>query len=335
MSWNGVLREVARANRRATKANASAARQANRASAQRRNQLLEQHKQYHLYAEAQRAAHEVAMFDNYLEFIVSLHREAWNPWDWNMVAHSPPPTLAHDNERAAHQMLAAYQPSLTERALGHDKLKWAELQEGVARGKERDMAALRLRHAEWEWHIRVAHGVLAGDLHAYQAVIDHLSPFDELEDLGTRVEVTTQAPWYLEAGVMVKSPDIVPKEEIKLTAAGKVSKKAMAVGKYWALYQDHVCSAGIRVARELFALVPVRVVFVTTYAESVCSATGHAEQAPIVSVAFDREKFARLNFDGLDASDAVTAFGAAMKFKKTSGFGKVDVLVPGNWVSVG
>ncbi len=328
MSWNGVLREVARANRRAQ---VSAAKQAGRASAQRRRQLLDQQKQYHLYAEAQRAAHEVAMFENYLELIVSLHREAWNPWDWNMVAHSTPPVLTHDNERAAHQMLSAYQPSLTERMLGNDKVKLAELEAGVARGKETDMAALRTRHAEWEWHVRVAQGVLAGDLQAYQAVIDHLSPFDELEDLGTRVMVSTSAPWYLEAHVAVNSPDIVPKEELKLTASGKVSKKNMAAGKYWALYQDHVCSAALRVARELFALLPIRVVFVHTVVQGVNTATGHVEDVPIVSVAFPRERFGQLNFDALDASDAVTGFGAAMKFKKTTGFERVDVLVPGNW----
>lgn len=335
MSWNGVLRDVARAGKRAAKAQQSAARQAGRAAAQRRRQLLEQQKQYHLYAEAQRAAHEVAMFENYLDLIVSLHRDAWNPWDWAMVAQSAPPQLTHDNERAAHQMLSAYQPSLTERALGHDKAKWAELQDGVARAKHADMAALQQRHAEWEWHLKVARGVLAGDLQAYQTVVDHLSPFDELEDLGTRVEVATTAPWYLEAHVAVKSPDIVPKEEIKLTAGGKVSKKNMAAGKYWGLYQDHVCSAAIRVARELFALLPVKVVFAHTYAEAVNTATGHAEHAAIVSVAFEREKFLGLNFEGLDASDAVTAFGGVMKFKKTSGFAKVDVLVPGGWVSKG
>jgi hypothetical protein len=112
-----------------------------------------------------------------------------------------------------------------------------------------------------------------------------------------------------------------------------VSKKNMAAGKYWALYQDHVCSAGLRVARELFALLPIKVVFVHTYADAVDTATGHAAHVPIVSVAFEREKFGRLNFEALDASDAVGGFGGVMKFKKTSGFGKVEVLVPGNWVS--
>lgn len=333
MSWNGILRDLARANRQAARAHATAVRRVERDVAQRRRALLAEQQRYAVYAEAQRAAHEVELFENYLELIVSAHREASTPWDWAAIARCEAPRLTHEREAAAHHERNAYVPSLVDRALGKDKVRWAELEAAVMRARQEDYAFHQQRFAEWEWHARIASGVNAGDLQAFQAVIEHLSPLEELEDLGTHIEFSSRAPWYLEARVAVRSADIVPKEEIKLSSAGKISKKAMASGKYWALYQDHVCSAAIRVARELFALLPIKVVFVHTSTETLNTATGHKENVPIVSVAFERERFLRLNFASLDASDAVTAFGGVMKFKKTAGFSPIDVLEPGTWVS--
>src|SRR5689334_2080139 len=36
--------------------------------------------------ERERAAHEVASFDNRVALLSSLHKEAWRPWDWAAVA---------------------------------------------------------------------------------------------------------------------------------------------------------------------------------------------------------------------------------------------------------
>jgi len=96
--------------------------------------------------------------------------------------------------------------------------------------------------------------------------------------------------------------------------------------KYWALYQDHVCSAAIRVARELFHLLPIARTYVHVAAEMLNTATGHSGPETVLSVEFDRDRLLGLNFDRIDASDAVESFRHAMNFKKTAGFSPVETL---------
>jgi len=56
------------------------------------------------------------------------------------------------------------------------------------------------------------------------------------------------------------------------------------------------------------------------------TSTGLPELRNILSVALDRETFAGLNLDAVDPSDAMANFEHRMKFKKTTGFGPVDLL---------
>ena len=270
------------------------------------------------------------MFDNYLELIVSLHKDGWSPWEWNQVANAPPPPQTHDYERVAHGALVAYQPTLVDRTLGKDHIVRSQLEAAVHAARQQDAGIHQQIHAQWEWYRRVGHGVIQGDLAAYRTVLEHLMPFEELEQLGTAVGLRSEAPWYVEADVMVGDEDVIPAEERKLLASGKVSVKDMPKAKYWALYQDHVCSAALRVGRELFALLPVNTVFVHVGQRGLDSATGHHAVVPLVSASFDRASFMTLSFDRLDPSDAVSRFTHRMKFKKTTGFSPIEPIAPGN-----
>ena len=49
---------------------------------------------------------------------------------------------------------------------------------------------------------------------------------------------------------------------------------------------------------------------------------------PILSVQFDAERFSSLALERVDASDAVQTFPHNMKFKKTSGFARIEHLAP-------
>jgi len=280
---------------------------------------------------AARARHEVMMFENYLDVIVSLHKDAWSPWDWNEVANAPPPVPMQEHERAAVAALHAYQPSILDRATGKDKVVRSQLEAAIMTARQQDAALHQQQYAQWEWYRRVGHGVLQGDPNAYRAVLEHLLPFEELVQLGmSSVGLKSNAAWYVEAEAAVGDEEIVPTEERKLLASGKMTVKEMPKAKYWGLYQDYVCSAALRIARELFALLSVNVVLVHITRMTLNPATGRDEQVPLISVQFDRARFSRLNFDRLDASDAVSTFGPQMKFKKTTGFSAVERLAPAN-----
>jgi hypothetical protein len=82
------------------------------------------------------------------------------------------------------------------------------------------------------------------------------------------------------------------------------------------------------VAREVFALLPIPVVFVHVADVRVDPATGHEGFVPVLSVAFDRESFAALRLDAVDPSSAVEGFDHAMDFKKSTGFAEIVPLDP-------
>lgn len=241
----------------------------------------------------------VAAHDALVQRLVSLHRVAPAAWDWDAIAAAPPP------------------PAPTTAA------------DAVA------VEAWRANHARWQWFHDVAGGVRAGHVVACDAVLQHLGPFQQLRELGGSIRVSMQQDWCVEAWLLANSAAVVPTEQPTVTPTGKAGRRKLPVALRWEIYQDHVCSAALRVARETFALLPLPVVFVHVADVRVDLATGHPGFVPVLSAAFDREGFARLNLDGVDPSSAVAGFDHAMAFKKSTGFAEIVPLDPGQAVPAG
>jgi hypothetical protein len=305
----------------------AAQRQSERAAARRYRQHLAQQREIEARNLKAQAATAVEMHETHLEMIVTLHHDAASRWDWAQVMASPPPTTTAEREQQARKSLESYHPSFFERLFGGAKRRQAELEAAVAKARALDEAAWREMVEQWNWYQQIAHGIVQGDLRACQAVIDHLGPFEELESIGADVKARVIEHALVEALVTVRD-DIVPSVEQKLLASGKLSSKDMPKSKYWGLYQDHVCSAALRVARELFHLLPIGRACVHVGAVRLNTATGHTGRETLLSVEFDRDRLLGLNFGRIDPSDAVQSFRHAMSFKRTSGFAPVQALQP-------
>ncbi|MDB4930035.1 MAG: hypothetical protein JWM10_2519, partial [Myxococcaceae bacterium] len=182
--------------------------------------------------------------------------------------------------------------------------------------------------ARWRWFHDVAEGVRAGNVDACDAVLQHLGPFQQLRELGGSIRVSVQQDWCVEAWLLANSAAVVPAEQPTVTPTGRAGRKKLSPARRAEVYQDHVCSAALRVAREVFALLPIPVVFVHVADVRVEPATGHEAFVPVLSVAFERESFAALNLDGVDPSSAVEGFDHAMDFTKATGFAEVVPLDP-------
>jgi hypothetical protein len=124
----------------------------------------------------------------------------------------------------------------------------------------------------------------------------------------------------------VNSLEIVPDYVLTTTATGKLSNKKMTVSRFNELYQDYVCSAAIRVARETFALLPIDCVYVNAIADLLDASTGRIKPQAILSCKFIGENLDRLHFERIDCSDAMRNFVHRMSFSKNSGFAAVEVL---------
>jgi hypothetical protein len=224
--------------------------------------------------ERERAEHEVALFENRVALLTSLHKEPPRVLDWRAIAAAKAPA---------------------------------------------DPAA----RAAWQWWTHLAGGVLAGDAGAYAAAIQHLAPFRELAELGGVVEAQGAGPVVM-ARILVHGQQVVPAEVPSVTKAGKPSAKKMPAKRFWEIYQDHVCSAVIRVGRELLALLPAELALVHARATMLDTATGREEARTICSAGLPREAMAGIDFDRIDPSDAIERFPHAMELSTRTGFAPVE-----------
>jgi hypothetical protein len=201
----------------------------------------------------------------------------------------------------------------------------------VAEAQHADAQAFAVAQAEhaqqmeqFAWEQRMANGIIGGDVAAYRAAIDHLAPFGELLDSGMNVGIETLRP---DVGVfrcIVADDSVIPRDEKKLTAAGKLSVKPLAAGTYWATYQDFVCGCALRVAREVVALLPLQRVIVNVAVHGIDTSTGHHALLTILAISVPRETVGHLRYHSLDPSDALANFTHRMKFKKSTGFEIVE-----------
>lgn len=100
--------------------------------------------------------------------------------------------------------------------------------------------------------------------------------------------------------------------------------KQLPKSKFYELYQDYVCSCVLRIAGELFSILPLKAVIVTAFDTLLNTQTGHLEEQPILSVAIPKKTFHSLNLDMIDPSDSMQNFVHRMNFRKTKGFAAVE-----------
>ncbi|MDN3438389.1 hypothetical protein QMA04_09810 [Planococcus sp. APC 3900] len=94
--------------------------------------------------------------------------------------------------------------------------------------------------------------------------------------------------------------------------------------KYYDITQDYVCSCAIRIAQDMFAILPFDLVVVHAMDEVLDTSTGRTDTLPILSVRFDKATLNSLNFEAIDCSDSMANFQHNMKFRKTQGFSPVE-----------
>jgi hypothetical protein len=101
--------------------------------------------------------------------------------------------------------------------------------------------------------------------------------------------------------------------------------------RYFEIYQDYVCGCTLRMAREVFAMLPVEMLLVTAVSESQDARSGQRSEQAVLSVAMPRAKIAGINFDNLSPGEAVNQFAHRGDFsasRKAGGFQPIIPLTP-------
>ena len=272
-------------------------RREERAAKKRQRELEKLLKEQAKLSDHEQARLEVEAFENKVEVLLSVHREVSPPVDW----------------LAALSVLPPFQSS------NIDAKTYAD-----------QVAAWRKMHL-------LAKRVLEGDPSAYTEALSEMSSFGELATLGYSISFRVENRRLIECELRVDERDVIPAHVKSLTSGGKLTSKAMPKARFHELYQDYVCGCVLRVAREVFALLPVDLVIVTAVVSSLQTTTGKEVEVPVLSAAMPRDVIGSLEFDRLDPSDSMENFvhrGDVLTSKKTGDFSPVEPLKAENVASI-
>ena len=303
----------------------AAERRQQRDAKKRQRELERQAKERAKLSELENARLEVDTFENNLEVLLSVHKEQTEPVDWMGILASLPPILPR--KQAQYELKVRRRLAVS---TGWQNAS-AAIEQAQQKDEEEYQAALQkhaLDLAEWEKMSSLARRVLAGEHEAFIEAITDLSPFAELANIGSSLHFTVHSGRIMECTLDTNGRKAMPSEVKSLTASGKVSVKPMPKARLVEIYQDYICGCVLRVAREIFGLLPVDTLLISATAESLDTSTGQALTRPFLSVVLCRDVLGQLNFDKLDPSDSILSLMHRGDLKASRKTGDFEAVTP-------
>jgi hypothetical protein len=274
----------------------------------------------------------VKEWNDYVEMLKSFHKSCSETINWDEILTISKPTepkLASKYEDSAKHELSVFKPNIFHKLFGLTKTKTEKLEQEIVKSKQKDISEFNIENItfeqenkDWEELIEIAEGVKSKKNDSYEKAIEYFKPFEEVGQLGKNVHFYFYES-YADIDLLVNEVEIIPDYELNQTATGKLTKKSMPKVKFNELYQDYICSCTLRVAREVFAHIPLKYVRVNAISNILDSRTGHLEKKPILSVIIPPETINLMNLKTIDPSDSMNNFVHNMDFKKVSGFNEV------------
>lgn len=273
--------------------------------------------------EIQSNAEIVEEFNDFVNDIRSLHKECATRINWIHLRDCPEPfskNHAGPNERQAQEIIDNTKPSVFDKILKSTyEKKMEKLYEDLYEAKYADIDL----YNRWKTQKDIATKVLNHDVDGYFEAIQEFLPFDSILDYGSDFDVGTDDPEIIEVEFHAKTSKVVPNHVLSLTQTGKLSTKTMTKTMHYDIAQDYICSCTLRVAREVFALLPVDKVVIHAV-DTVIDKFDDDQEATVLSVLIHRDELERISFDEIDPSDTLERMHCNMNMKKTQGMKPVE-----------
>lgn len=268
----------------------------------------------------------VEEYEDRITAIKSLHIEHEDPVDWEAIYRvaapfQNPSINPGPRETEARNKYANYKPGFFAK---HFKFAEDGNQQYYKNMIEKGIEDDRKQYTEWKNLNTLAEGAINRDIDTMLNIVEELAPFEDLTEFGSGFEVGFLTQSAAEVEFTIMADTVVPEEVKSLTATGKLSVKPLAKGKRLDLMQDYVCSCVLRIAGDLFAILPIDYVYVHAMDTFTDTSIGNTEAKDIVSVCVDRNAFNKLKLEAIDPSDAMANFVCNMAFLKTKGFKPVQ-----------
>ncbi|RKS86888.1 hypothetical protein DES39_0092 [Orbus hercynius] len=333
MGWKGTIRSL----------NASIKRSEREAQKNRNANIRLQQKQEKEFKQMQlaierqlafnNAADEVKEFENHLNALITLHVKTSKYIDWLELSISSkpnPPIMSYENKNIAVNAYETFSPNFFQKLFKRTNKIKKLLQQKIEIAENTDKELYKqsikkfdLKLSEWKKDIELSKKVLSYDEESFNHILQNRS---ELPLACLKYKLDIKEDKLLRISIYINGQEIVPTEVKLLLKSGKVSTKKMSKTKYYEIYQDYVCSILFKVAREVFALLPVKETVITIFDHILDQSTAYLRDIPILSSLMINETINKLNIDKIDPSEALKNFSHNMSFKKTTGFEPVEIL---------
>jgi hypothetical protein len=295
-------------------------------------ELQRQAKEQAKLSALEQARLEEETYENKLAVLLSVHKDQGETWDWAaicaFVAPAPP-------QRYSYHELRAKQNVVLSTALFPHSSRPQDRDAEVIRARARDEQEFQDAYTRYREELRegerlaaLASRILNHDVAAYAEALAELSPLRELSELGSSLEFATLGDGLFECALKVNGQQVIPADVKTITATGKMSVKAMPKGRFHDIYQDYASACVLRVAREVFAMLPIETVLITATADCMDSQTGRTAERPVFSAIITRTILSSLDFEHLDPSDALTNFLHRGDFSPSRKTGSFEPIVP-------
>lgn len=171
----------------------------------------------------------------------------------------------------------------------------------------------------------IVNGVISKNSQSYTYALNFFKPFEDLQEYGSDISFNVKSERVI-VDFYVHSEEVIPKTTKRLLRRKtEVKEDQIPNSRFNQIYQDYVCSCILKIAKEIFQLLPyVNISQINAKGSLMNSATGNYKEQTIASVIIDRSKLDTLNFDLLDPSDSMSNFDHRMDFKKNKGFNPVE-----------
>jgi hypothetical protein len=279
---------------------------------------------------AERAKFEVAEYECKIEVLLTLHKEVGPTWDWKQISISLPPVPP--------MVSAWHEWKARQEAISKPQISRQDSEFALITAKANDIKcnqdkrqAYEDEFREWSRITSLARRILAGESAAYYEAMTEFSPLSELVELGSDLDFTIHSKSVIECVITMKDSGAIPSETKTLTTTGKLSVKPTPRARFHELYQDYICSGILRVAREVFALLPVNHAIITASVPVFHPTSGETGVKPVLSVLVQRSSVRDFNWEKIDPSDAIELLVHRGDFKasrKAGAFLPICALTP-------
>lgn len=327
MGWRQALRQL-EAHRRAEE-------RADRRQIKEHARMIKEIKKM---AAREQAAFEVEAYEKRLKQISSVHRECSDKIDWRNILqlHSPIRPQKRDKcEAAALLREKEYSPSILDWLFRRTEFKRRKLKEEIIKAKSLDeeefqkqIQLYNLSYSDWQDLNDLAKRIVAGNTAYFGKAFRELCSFQELDELGSKINVTFNISDQCDVTFNINSDEAIPREIKTLSKNGELLIKRTPVIQFNELYQDLVIGSVLRIAREIFAALPVKIVCITVYSNRLDSSTGYVTSQPIFCAKIPQSTLITFKFDTLDPSESLRHFNHQMAFNKTKGFATINPILP-------